>query len=205
MHFIFDFDGTLANSFELMVEKFSYFADRYHFKKPTPKDIAKLHHLSSKELIAYLEIPVYKLPGIIRAVRKTLAQEIQNLPSFKGLPEVLTTLHQKGAKLGVLTSNAEANVAAWLKRQRLSAYFSFIHSEIHFFGKKHSLKKIVHQHRLDKKQTYYIGDETRDIEAAKGAHVHAVAVTWGFNSEQALALCAPDFIAREPKDLLTLL
>ena len=47
-----------------------------------------------------------------------------------------------------------------------------------------------------------MGDETRDVEAAKKANIKVVAVTWGFNSPEALAKENPDFLINHPSELL---
>ena len=60
-------------------------------------------------------------------------------------------------------------------------------------------------YKIDKSKAYYIGDETRDIEAAKKNHIKSIAVTWGYNSETALEKYDPSYIAKTPKDLLTIL
>ena len=65
-------------------------------------------------------------------------------------------------------------------------------------------KKLLKKYKTDKSQTFYIGDETRDIDAAKKNGIYAVAVTWGFNSEKILLQHQPDFIARRPEDLLNI-
>ena len=52
---------------------------------------------------------------------------------------------------------------------------------------------------------YYIGDETRDITAAKKSQWMSVAVTWGYHSKSALSLFQPDYMIDHPQELLTLL
>ncbi len=46
-----------------------------------------------------------------------------------------------------------------------------------------------------------MGDETRDIEAAKKSKIKIVAVTWGFNSSNVLAQHQPDFLIDIPQQL----
>ena len=53
-------------------------------------------------------------------------------------------------------------------------------------------------------QAFYIGDETRDIEAAKASNINSIAVTWDFNSEIVLLEHEPHFIARKPEDILAI-
>ncbi|HLB58081.1 MAG TPA: HAD hydrolase-like protein, partial [Gammaproteobacteria bacterium] len=54
-------------------------------------------------------------------------------------------------------------------------------------------------------ETFYIGDETRDIQAAKKNHIYSIAVTWGFNNKKVLAAEKPDFLIDNPKELLAVL
>jgi phosphoglycolate phosphatase len=104
--------------------------------------------------------------------------------------------------LGILTSNSLENVAAWLEHNKIQNLFSFIHVESNYFGKKHVLRKIIKAYQIDKSQAFYIGDETRDIKAAKECGIYSIAVTWGFNSEKILSQQQPHYIARKPEDIL---
>jgi phosphoglycolate phosphatase-like HAD superfamily hydrolase len=49
-------------------------------------------------------------------------------------------------------------------------------------------------HKLDPSKVFYIGDETRDIEAAKKAGIKSIAVTWGYNTKAILDNSNPDFL-----------
>lgn len=125
------------------------------------------------------------------------------LPTFMNLPEVLKELH-KDCSLGILTSNSSENVISWLNRHKIAHLFTFIHTESSYFGKKHLLKKLIKSCEMDPLQTFYIGDETRDIDAARKCHINSIAVSWGFNSETALVQSNPDYIARIPGDIITI-
>lgn len=50
-----------------------------------------------------------------------------------------------------------------------------------------------------------MGDEIRDIEAAKKAGVGAVAVGWGYNILKILKEQNPDYLVRSPKELAKVL
>lgn len=205
MNLIFDFDGTLVDSFECALEKFNVLADEFKYKKISRDEIGTLKNLSSKDFVKKLKIPFYKIPHVIMKARQLVRDEVPNLPSFASLPEVLHKLFQHNVKLGILTSNSYENVEAWLKRQNLRNLFSFIHNEANYFGKAHILKKIIKQNKFAKDKTFYIGDETRDIEAAKKSGIFSVAVTWGFNNEEVLRTQNPDFILSEPNEIFSLI
>jgi phosphoglycolate phosphatase len=205
MYLIFDFDGTLVDSFHKAVEKFNLLSEKFHYRKILYSELDSLKNLNSREFIRHLEIPLYKIPKVLRAARKSIQNDMGTLTSFANLPDILQQLVNAGFSLGILTSNSKENVATWLKHQKLTHLFKFIHNESSFFGKKNILRKIIRQYQLNKSEVFYIGDETRDVEAAKLNDIFSVAVTWGFNSEKVLAEYQPHFIARTPDDILTMM
>jgi phosphoglycolate phosphatase-like HAD superfamily hydrolase len=83
--------------------------------------------------------------------------------------------------------------------------FEFVCSEKNIFNKASKLNHLLKKNKLDPQNVFYIGDETRDMEAAKEVGVKTVAVTWGFNSEKALLERQPDYLIRQPRDLVALL
>ena len=72
------------------------------------------------------------------------------------------------------------------------------------FGKDKKLRSAMRKYNLNPKETFYIGDETRDIEAAKKVRIKSVAVTWGFESEKVLKKADPDFIIKSPEEFLAI-
>jgi phosphoglycolate phosphatase len=61
---------------------------------------------------------------------------------------------------------------------------------------------VIKQRQIKPETVIYVGDETRDIEAAKKANVQVIAVSWGFNSPEALARENPNFLIDHPWELL---
>lgn len=202
MELIFDFDGTLVDSFQCVVDKFSQIAHEFNIKPLTLAEINKLRDYSSKELIQFLDIPLYQLPKMLLRMRKLMHAEIKHLAPIADLPEVLNIIYNAGHPMRILTSNSRENVLLWLKTNELEHLFTHVHCEAKFFSKSRRLKRILRAHGINKLQAFYIGDETRDIEAASLNGIRSIAVTWGYNSETILAKSQPSFIARSPKDIL---
>lgn len=205
INLIFDFDGTLVDSFDTVIKKFNLLADEFNFRSIKDSAIDDLRNLTSKQLVKYLNIPLYKIPKVIKKARMLMHSEMKSLPPVKNIKEVLCQIYDMNRNLGILTSNSSENVTEWLKANDMHHFFNFIHVEPNYFGKKRVLRKIIKSYKMDKSYTFYVGDETRDIEAAIGCGVQSVAVSWGFNSEKILSQCHPHFIARKPEDLLMLL
>ena len=92
---------------------------------------------------------------------------------------------------------------AFLTRHHLP-YFEFVRCSSKLFGKGREIRRILRQEKLSPSEILYIGDETRDIEAAKETGLRMAAVTWGYNSESALLAMAPDHLISSPGELLNL-
>ena len=106
--------------------------------------------------------------------------------------------------MGVLTSNSKENVEKYLKKRKITE-IKFVYSNSNLWGKSKSLEKIIKEQKLNPDETMYVGDEVRDIEAAKNAGVKSCAVTWGFQDKELLATVGPDFLIEKPRQLLDLL
>lgn len=204
MHLIFDFDGTLVDSFQCVMQKTILLADEFNFRKIKEEEIEGLRNLTSKEVIKHLQIPIYKIPSLILKMRAHLFEEMKTLNPVAGMPKILKELHAAGFTMGILTSNSEENARLWLAQHQLDNFFKFIRIESKYFSKKTVLKKTLRSFKIDPAQTFYICDETRDVEAAHKNHVKSIAVTWGYNSEKTLKQCEPTHVARKPAELLML-
>ncbi len=198
---LFDFDGTIADTFEdflVIVEELSLL---YKLPLISRDELEKLRLQDARTLIKKLQIPFYKIPFIARDMKRKQQENILTMKPFKDLPEVLKVLKSNGYHLGILTSNGEKNVTTFLRNNNLEI-FDFLYSDASMFGKDKVIRKFLKQHNVSKEDVIYVGDEIRDINACKKAGVRIAAVTWGFNSKEGLAQHTPDFLLDKPSDLL---
>lgn len=198
---IFDFDGTIADSHNTLVEIANLLADEFGYPPVDDQEILRLSNLSSREIIRQSPVPFYKIPFLLRRVKKELNKQISNLKPFSGIRESLKSLKNNGYTLGIITSNIEENVIAFLIKNDLDYFFEFIYSGSSLFGKSKIINKLVKKNKFSLKNLIYVGDETRDIEAAKKSKIQIIAVAWGFNSSDVLAKYNPDFLIQTPHDL----
>ena len=104
--------------------------------------------------------------------------------------------------MGILSSNSFENVMQVIKNHSLDV-FEFIHTTSRVWGKNISLAGLIQQKNLEKGKVVYIGDELRDIVAARKLGVKVAAVAWGYNSPESLSKQRPDFLLQRPAELLT--
>jgi len=197
---IFDFDGTIGDTLPTLVDIINKLAPVYHFPKITNINRDSLRGKTSSELLTWFGIGKLRLWLLCRRVRKEHMARIYEAKPFKGLPVALRAL-QKKHSLALLTSNSCQNVRTFLKKHSLTLFNPLI-ANANIFGKYRQLLYVCRKAGVTPDQAVYVGDETTDLESAKKAGLHSIAVTWGLNSEKALQQAEPEFLARTPADIL---
>ncbi len=201
---IFDFDGTIANSFDSFLEIVHILSLKYKLPILTREELEALRSETASALIKRLHIPFYKLPFIARDMKQMQRQYIDQIKPFTGLPEVLHTLKELQFQLGIITSNGKENVELFIKQHAIEV-FDFIYSDATIFGKDKVIRRFLSQQHIDKTEATYIGDEIRDIQACHRVGIPIISVTWGLNSKKGLLTYHPNFSVDTPKELLQLL
>jgi phosphoglycolate phosphatase-like HAD superfamily hydrolase len=70
------------------------------------------------------------------------------------------------------------------------------------FGKHKIMKKLIKKNKYDAACSWMVGDEIRDMVAARRAGLNSVGVTWGLQSKNALKKASPTAIAEKPGDII---
>jgi phosphoglycolate phosphatase len=188
---IFDFDGTLADSFPWFVGIINQVADKYRFKHIADHEIDTLRGYDARKLMKHLGVAWWKMPLIARHVRKLMAEDIHHISLFAGVSDVLKRLADDGVTLAVVSSNSQSNVLRVLGPDN-AARISYFGCGVSLFGKQAKFREILSKTGISPRETLCIGDETRDILAAKSENLACGAVTWGFATTEALRAHAPN-------------
>lgn len=198
---IFDFDGTLADTFEAGHRIFNRLAPEFGLRRIETEEIPDLRHLKLREILKTLEIKKRYLPTLLRRGKSLLREELHSLKPCPGVFEQLEKMRSVSRHLGILTSNSVENVEIFLNRHEVRGHFDFIASCRKLQGKAKYLKSIARTYSMKPEAMLYVGDEVRDVKASKKAGVPMIAVTWGFNSEQALRESRPDWMVDDAEAL----
>lgn len=197
---VFDFDGTLVDTFQLAMEVFNGLAPSHGFTPIT--DYGAARNEPTRAFFKRHGIRVWHLGKFVKTFQTEMRKRADGIEMIAGLKAVLDELRASGHRLGILSSNAEDHIRERLRAFGVEDRFEFILSYPKLFGKGRMLKKVAKRTGIDRTAIAYVGDEVRDMEAARKAGVHAFAVTWGYHSEELLATRNPDRMARRPVDLL---
>jgi len=201
---IFDFDGTIADTHHYIIKIGNSLAPEYGFKKIEWDEAEALRDKTAKEIISHLGVPVLKIPAILAKAKRIFNDGIKDVKLIDGLHDVLHELHSRKVLMGIVSSNAADNIEQFLENHDLRV-FDFLHSTTKIWSKHHSLAKLIKSKKFDRKKVLYIGDETRDITAARKCGIRSVAVSWGYNSHKTLAADSPDYMLKTPPELLQLI
>lgn len=198
---IFDFDGTVADSFEIVFEIANQLADKFGYRKIEKKELEKMKGSTVQKQMKKFGVSYLKLLLILREARSIFGKRIADIKPIEGLIEVLEQLKKEDFSLGIVTSNSLENTENFLNKNEIDS-FDFVFSAKSFFRKDRKISKVIASRKLDKENVIYIGDEVRDIEAARKVGIKVISVSWGFNSEKILKEHEPDAFIGKASELV---
>ena len=198
---IFDFDGTLADSFPFFVSVFNRIADEHGFRRVDPEQAQQLRHHDTRTLMRQVGMPAWKLPLASRSFIGLMRENAARIPLFDGIREVLHTLDREGVRLAIVSSNSEQNVRLVLG-PGLDRLFQHYECGMSVFGKATRIRKVVRRADVPPAHALYVGDQAMDAEAARKVGVAFGAVSWGYAPIEALRRVAPEHEFGAPSELL---
>ena len=176
---IFDFDGTLADTFSLSLEIFDGAARKFRFKPLDRENLTLLRGMTARQIFEHHGVPLYKLPLLARYMRASMQNHMHEISIFDGVDTMLRELSEKQAILAILSSNASTVVEHVLSLTHVGR-FRHIECGSSLFGKASRIRRILDITGIAACDALLIGDEIRDIEAARQAKIPFGAVAWGY-------------------------
>jgi phosphoglycolate phosphatase len=197
---IFDFDGTIADTFDDVVRILHDLTGRH---EPLPPDeIERLRGMTLMNAAEEMHVAPWKMPFLIIRIRRRMKRKMADIPAHRGIEEVIQKLQAEGHQLYITSTNSGRNIQTFLRHHGLVYEFVRIYSGVGLFHKTRALKKIIRQNNLNPDDTWYVGDEVRDVVGGQQAGLRVVAVTWGYNNAAILREHHPTVLVRSPTELL---
>jgi len=200
---IFDFDGTLADSFGWFLEVFDEVADRFRFRRLDRDRLDTLRGMSTRDLLRHHGVPLWKVPMIAAHARRLQGRHLGAIPVFEGMRDVIRDLRGRNVDLALVSSNAHGNIAHILGPEALGA-FGHVSCGASLLGKAARFRAIVKASGIAAGDALAVGDELRDIEAARTAGIASGAVAWGYALPERLRREQPGHFFTRPHDITDL-
>lgn len=198
---IFDFDGTIANSFPYVADFLAAEAG----VTLDDKQRAQLRGLSMQAMARRMGFAWWRLPRLFVRGRRRMRHSSKHLQPFEGMPELLEQLKAEGHDLYLLSSNNLRNIKSFLRVHKLDTYFIDMFGSVGLFSKAPALRRMLRKHNIAIENAVYVGDELRDAEAAQSINMKIISVSWGFARLQDLKDQKPTALAHTPAELAKLL
>ncbi|KXG44410.1 pyrophosphatase PpaX [Tepidibacillus infernus] len=202
---LFDLDGTIINTNELIINSFLYTLEQFYPGKYTREVI--IPHMGrplyeqmlqfGEEKTAQQMVEIYREHNV-----RTHDEMVMEFPHVK---EVLALLKQEGATLGIVTTKMKNTVMMGLKLFGLDVLMDTIvtyeDTELH---KPAPEPVLLAMERLgaDPKTTLMVGDSQYDLQAAQNAGITSVGVAWSIKGPEFLQQFHPDFMLYDFRDLI---
>lgn len=205
---VFDFDGTIADTFPVVLDIFHKVSRQKRPLTETEAGIVRrvaLRQVKGRTAIIHhanqIHIAWWRVPFLFFACQLLLKTRMRDVQIFPGLHKVITELHKEGHILLVVSSNTTRNIDIFLKKEHLRAYFSTVYGGVRSGKKPEALRLLKERGKLTGENSWLIGDEERDIAAAHAAKLKSIAVTWGYNDVQQLKAGKPLKMVQTPEEI----
>jgi pyrophosphatase PpaX len=205
---LFDLDGTLVDSGEMILSSFRHAARTVLARDVADEQIAAL--VGGSNIHDQMRtLDAARVDELVAAYREHNGPLHDGLEAFAGVQPVLERLRTEGRRLGIVTAKRRATVDLAFGVLPLERYFdAVVTSELTERHKPDPEPVLVALEKLGSTpaEAAFVGDSPYDIGAGKAAGVFAVAVTWGkLHSEERLREAGADAVVHSPEELLDVL
>lgn len=176
---IFDFDGTIANTFDVMIDLFNTIVSKYDIKPITKELLDTYLDLPLKKRIKAHGVKYRQVPFLVKDALSLHEPFLKQTTPFEGMKEILTAL-SKTYILYIASSNKKELIQSFLDSHEMNV-FKKIYAKPTLFGKDKLLTSLLKKENLQLEEVLYIGDELRDIEACEKIHMDILPVSYGYD------------------------
>ena len=206
--YLFDLDGTLIDSIDLILRAYRHTAER-HLSISPPDSVWRegLGTPLRQQLSA-----VSQDPGLIEAMVVTyreyhFAHHEESVKAYPEMVDVVAALAGRGARLGVVTSKLRTGAERGLVATGLMEFFHTIVSADEVTRHKphpEPVQAALERLGVDAGDAVFIGDSPHDIAAGRDAGVATAGVLWGPFAREDLTRASADFLLESPSEILSL-
>ena len=199
---IFDLDGTLIDSLKTYCMAFNHTVKRYNLKPIDIKEISDFlnQFISLEQLLEklYPSLTPDKIQEFMLEMRKEFIALAKHHITLKpNAREVLTSLKDKGMKIGIATGRMSTGDGKWreLNNLGINSLVDIVVTAGETKPKPDpaSLIKCAEQLELSPDECIFVGDSIVDVIAGKNAGIKVIAIPSGVASREQLAKERPDF------------
>jgi len=205
---IFDCDGTLLNSLGHATTSFNWALENIGELRRTPEEIKRFFGQAANRIFLQLLGDEAKASKAFDSYCNHQAELAVGIDLFPGIQALLQGLKNLDVPMALVTGRHERDLEVILRRHNLGNYFVTMIADNHLAKSKPAPDGILlaaSRMKLDPKVTFYVGDSTIDLQAAKAAGAKAIAALWDpLVDVDAMSKEKPAHQFKKPMDLLSI-
>ncbi len=208
--FLFDLDGTLIDSIDLILRSYRHTMQVHRADEPLPPDDVWMKGLGTPLWVQFREWTddETEIEAMVATYREyNLTHHDMLAKRYDGVSEAVLALHEKGVRLGIVTSKLRGGAIRGLKLVGLDHVFPVVVGAADVTHPKPHAEPVLKALELlgaPAGQAVFIGDSRHDMESGRAAGVKTAAVLWGPFSRSDLEDLAPDYWLEKPAQLAQL-
>jgi HAD superfamily hydrolase (TIGR01549 family) len=199
---IFDIDGTLASTNELICASFNHITSKYLNKRLTREEVFALFGPTEDTILK--EWFGNNFSDAMDDYYKFYMNEHHMAEVYPGIEEVLKIVKEKNISVGIFTGKGRRTALITLEVLGIDKYFDLIISGDDVVKHKPSgegINKFVNVFNLNKEKVLMIGDSTGDIKASREAGVKIASVVWDSYAKEEVLKLRSDYVFHSVEEL----
>ena len=200
---IFDRDGTLYDSLDVILRAFDYAIEPFVQSKPSREDWFEAFGPAESDVIAKFIGPEKKLKAFNRFLHY-YKKHFDEVRLYSGIRELLDELKAHGAKVMLFTGGGQ--VSTWFCLEQtgvMNLFDAIVCGEDVMHPKPHpeGILKLMREQNLRSEETIVVGDAASDVKAGKTAHAFTAWLCWSENAQYSDNIVQPDFTCKSVQEL----
>jgi len=199
---LFDLDGTLANSIDLVVASYTHAFASVTGRAITREQAKRWIGETLAQTFAR-EDPTHAA-ALQDAYRARFNNHMDQIGGYPGLPQLLADLRAAGATLGVVTSKRHDAALGTMRQAGVEGLIELVGCMEDTAAHKpdpEPLLAAAAKLGVDPNSCAYVGDAVYDVKASRAAGMASVIVTWGAGERQELSALKPDALCDDVESL----
>ena len=192
--FIFDIDGTLTSTNQLIFDSFNFIAKKYLDRSFTDEEIIAM--FGPTEDVILKDWCGDKFEEARKDYYKYYSDNHRKAKLYPGMKEILDYLKSKNYPLGIFTGKGRAASMITLKKLQVNHYFDLIVTGDDVANHKPSAEgilKFVNHFGLEKERVLMIGDSVSDVKASKEAGIKVASALWDSYAHEVVKTLQSDY------------
>ncbi len=201
---VFDFDGTLVDSYPLIEQAFAYVMRKHRLDEAARALFQQSRGLPLPEQMKLVAPDTWE--DLVATYREA-DTGLGHARVFRGIPTLVRKLRRAGAPLAVVSCKRRVLVEAELEAARLQPYFDVVIGFEDVTPTKPAPDPLLHaiaRLGISRSHAIYVGDSMVDLDTGRAARVKTVLAAWGLSPELRVAFRSHRLWATRPSDMLAL-